>query len=123
MVLHTSAGKDFCVMSEPLTLTDLIQEHFDGVLETIERGRWGRWVLEREGGRSGRLVLVHEGVGYSIVVDAVGAATDWVAVVAGKDWATASDVGQLIFAIRDLEYARWLGILPGEALPALAAAK
>jgi hypothetical protein len=105
-------------MSEPLTLTDLIQEHFDGVLATIERGRWGRWVLDRS--QRGRLVLVHEGVGYAI---AVGEPTDWVAVVAGKDWATASDVGQLIFAIRDLEYARWLGILPGEALPALAAAK
>jgi hypothetical protein len=107
-------------MSELLTLTDLIQEHFDDVLETIERGRWGLWVLDRESSRSGRPMLVHEGVGYSI---AVGAATDWVAVVAGKDWASASDVGQLIFALRDLEYARWLGILPGEALPLAAAAR
>ena len=106
-------------MSEPLTLAELLQEHFNGVLETIERGRWGRWVLDRERSRGGRLVLVHDEVGYSI---AVGAATDWVAVVAGKDWASASDVGQLIFAIRDLEYARWLGILPGEAQPVTAAA-
>ena len=107
-------------MSEPLTLTDLIQEHFDGVLATIERGRWGRWVLDRERSQGGRLVVVHEDVGYCV---AVGAATDWVAVVAGKDWASASDVGQLIFAIRDLEYARWLGILPGEAQTVAAAAR
>lgn len=107
-------------MSEPLTLTDLIQEHFDGVLDTLERGRWGRWVLDRERSRGGELVLVHEDVGYTITV---GAATDWVAVVAGKDWASASDVGQLIFAIRDLEYARWLGIVPGDAQRTAAAAR
>lgn len=110
-------------MSDPLTLVtlaDLIQEHFDSVLATIDRGRWGSWVLDRERVQDGQLVLVHEGASYSVTV---GVPTDWVAVIAGKEWATASDVGELLFAIRDLEYARWLGILPGESRTAAAAAR
>lgn len=116
----TNAGRDPCIVSKLLTLAELIQEHFDGMLETIERGRWGSWVLDRELAQRGQLVLVHEDAGYSVLV---GAATDWVAVVSGKEWASASDVGQLIFAIRDLEYARWLGILPGESEIRTAAAE
>ena len=96
-------------MNDSLTLADLMQEHFDSVLTTIERGRWGSWVLERDLADDGELVVTHEDAGYTV---SLALATDWVAIVAGKEWATASDVGQLIFAIRDLEYARWLGVLP-----------
>lgn len=99
-------------MSEPLTLAELLQEHFDGVLETIERARWGRWLLDRSLAERGRLVLVHQDAGYSISVDDQ---TDWLAMVSGKDWASASDIGELIYAMRDLEYARWLGIIPNES--------
>lgn len=106
-------------MTEPLTLADLIQEHFEGVLETIERGRWGSWLLDRERAAAGQLVLVHEGTGYAV---AINASADWATVIAGKDWATASDVGLLIAAIRDLEYAHWLGLIPGPALTAPAQA-
>jgi hypothetical protein len=106
-------------MKESSTLADLLQEHFDGVLRTIQCGRWGSWVLDRELAAGGRLVLTHEGAAFAV---SVGMPTDWVALVAGKDWASATDVGQLIFAIRDLEYARWLGILPGAmAEPGLSA--
>ncbi|MEM9489103.1 MAG: hypothetical protein AAGC55_08160 [Myxococcota bacterium] len=96
-------------MNHSLTLTELMQEHFDSVLSTIDHGRWGQWVLDRGLAQDGELVVTHEGAGYTV---ALATPTDWVAVVAGKEWATATDVGQLIFAIRDLEYARWLGVLP-----------
>ena len=96
-------------MNDTLTLTELMQEHFDSVLATIDRGRWGSWVLDRDRARQGELVVTHEDAGYAV---SLATSADWVAIVAGKEWATASDVGQLIFAIRDLEYARWLGVLP-----------
>lgn len=105
-------------MNETPTLAELIQEHLDGVLDTIEHGRWGSWLLDREQAARGQLALVHEGTGYQV---AMGVATDWVALVAGKEWASATDIGQLIFAIRDLEYARWLGIGPGAAARGAAA--
>ncbi len=101
-------------MSDPLTLAELLQEHFDGVLETIERARWGRWLLDRSLADCGRLVLVHQGAGYSVSIDEH---TDWLSIVSGKEWASASDIGELIYAMRDLEYARWLGIFPTEEAP------
>jgi hypothetical protein len=107
-------------MSEPLTLAELLQEHFDGVLETIERGRWGRWHLDRGLAERGRLVLVHHEAEYSVSLDT---RTDWVTVISGEDWASASDIGELIYAMRDLEYARWLGILPDVPQSRLAAAE
>lgn len=107
-------------MSEPLTLAELLQEHFNGVLETLERGRWGRWLLDRGLAERGRLVLVHQEVGYSVSVDVQ---ADWVTAVSGQDWASASDIGELIYAMRDLEYARWLGIVPETTQPRLAAAE
>ncbi len=96
-------------MSEPLTLAELFQEHFDGVLQTIEHGRWGSWSLDRELASRGQLVLAHREDGYSVSLETQ---TDWVTIVSGKEWASASDIGELIYAMRDLEYARWLGILP-----------
>ncbi len=96
-------------MSKPTTLGKLLQEHFDGVLGTIERGSWGHWILDQDLVNEGRFVLRHEGSSYSLAIDGT---TDWVAIIAGKEWATAADVGELIFAMRDLEYARWLGVLP-----------
>ena len=98
-------------MNDSSTLTELMQEHFDSVLSTIDHGRWGSWVLDRAGVERGDLAVTHEDAGYtvSLATDA-----DWVAIVACKEWASASDVGQLIFAIRDLEYARWLGVLPAD---------
>lgn len=97
-------------MPEPLTLTELIQEHFDGVLSTIAHGRWGSWVLDQALAHRGQIILTHEGAGYSV---SLANRADWVAIVAGKAWASAADVGELIYAMRDLEYARWLGVLPG----------
>jgi len=96
-------------MAEPLTLAELLQEHFDGVLETVERGVWGRWRLDRRVAASGQISLIHEVAGYAVAIDSQ---TDWVSIVAGKEWASASDIGELIYAMRDLEYARWLGIFP-----------
>lgn len=106
-------------MNETLTLTELMQEHFDSVLATIDRGRWGNWVLDRDATDRGELVIIHENAQYEV---SLATPTDWVAIVAGKEWATASDVGQLIFAIRDLEYARWLGVLPRDDMRVQAAA-
>lgn len=97
-------------MGQSLTLAELVQEHFDGVFETIERGRWGHWHLDQALVAQGQLRLTHERVGYSVLVDRD---TDWVALVAGEEWASAGDIGELIYAMRDLEYARWLGVLPG----------
>ena len=96
-------------MTDSLTLAEMMQEHFDSVLTTIDAGRWGNWVLDRDLAQSGELVVTHENAGYAV---SLAKSTDWVAIVAGKEWASASDVGHLIFAIRDLEYARWLGVLP-----------
>ncbi|WP_428269441.1 hypothetical protein [Haliangium sp.] len=92
-------------------LGDLIQEHFDGVLHAIEVGRWGNWILEPGAGEGGPR-LRHRSAGYTV---RLGGREDWIARVAEKDWATVDDVGQLVFAIRDLEYARWLGLLPANA--------
>lgn len=96
-------------MKQPRSLTELIQEHFDGVLHSIDGGRWGNWMLDREHASHGQLLLTHQRAGYTVALSVPG---DWVARVAEKEWATADDVGQLVFAIRDLEYARWLGVLP-----------
>lgn len=96
-------------MKQPKSLAELIQEHFDGVLHSIDDGRWGNWMLDREQASHGQLVLTHQRADYTV---SLGVPGDWVARVAEKDWATADDVGQLVFAIRDLEYARWLGVLP-----------
>lgn len=95
--------------NEPTNLAGLLTEHFASVLETIDRGRWGQWLLDRKLAEQGRLVLVHLDSGYSV---AVAARPDWAALVARKEWASASDIGELIYAMRDLEYARWLGLLP-----------
>ena len=96
-------------MGRPLTLAELVLEHFDGVLATIERGHWGRWQLDQALARRGHLRLTHERSGYAVTIDPD---TDWVALVAGEEWASAGDIGELIYAMRDLEYARWLGVLP-----------
>lgn len=96
-------------MGNPLTLAELLQEHFDSVLETIEHGCWGRWQLDRPQAERGHIRLIHQEAGFALSVEAQ---TDWVALVAGKEWASAADIGELIYAMRDLEYARWLGILP-----------
>lgn len=94
---------------QPTALVALMEAYFDGVLNTLDSGRWGSWVLERSLVEHGHLVLVHARTGYSFSMDMAG---DWVARVAAKDWATAEDVGQLLLAIRDLEHARWLGLVP-----------
>lgn len=104
-------------MATPLTLAELVQEHFDGVLQTIERGQWGHWQLDRAQAQQGHLRLIHQRAGYAVTIDPQ---TDWVALVAGKEWASAGDIGELIYAMRDLEYARWLGILPAEPVQAAA---
>lgn len=94
---------------QPTALVTLMEAYFDGVLNTIDSGRWGSWVLDRSLIERGHLMLVHARTGYSV---SVGLPGDWVAHVAAKDWATAEDVGQLLLAIRDLEHARWLGLVP-----------
>ena len=107
---------------QPTTLIDLLQEHFDGVLSTIEKGQWGRWLLDRPLAERGHFMLSHERAGYRVSIGMPDAANiDWIARVAEEDWATAEDVRQLGLAIRDLEYARWLGLLPTH-LPAYPAA-
>lgn len=100
-------------MSDSLTLAELMHEHFNHVLSTIDRGRWGPWVLDLSATNRGNASLTHEVAGYTVTV---GVDVDWIAIVAGKEWATASDIGQLIFAIRDLEYAGWLGVLSEECI-------
>jgi hypothetical protein len=100
-------------MKQPTALAALIDEYFDGVLHTIDSGRWGSWVLDQERAACGQLVLIHSRTGYAV---SLGLPGDWVAHVAEEDWATAEDVGQLLLATRDLEHARWLGLLP-EPLP------
>ena len=107
-------------MSEPQTLAELLQEHFDNVLATVERGRWGRWVLDRELAHRGQISLYHQEAGQAVAIDGQ---TDWLSLVSGKEWASASDIGELIYAMRDLEYARWLGILPEAPLPLVAVAE
>lgn len=104
-------------MGESQTLAELLQDHLDGVLCTIERGTWGDWQLDRKLAARGHLRLVHRRAGYRVTIDAT---TDWVALVAGEEWASASDIGELIYAMRDLEYARWLGLLPGQSARAAA---
>ena len=97
-----------------MTLPELIQEHFDGVLDTIDGGRWGKWVLDQDRLDRGELVLRHEAAGFTVTADAPGEwPSSWIDEVANAGWASADDVGNLVFAIRDLEYARWLGVLPG----------
>lgn len=107
-------------MTTPLTLAELLQDHFDTVFATVERGSWGRWVLDRGLAAHGQIVLVHRDSGYAVSLEHE---TDWVTVVSGQEWASVSDIGELIYAMRDLEYARWLGILPEPEKPAIAAAE
>lgn len=109
-------------MRQPTTLIDLLQNHFDGVLSTVERGQWGRWLLDWPLAEGGHVMLIHERAGYCVSIGMPGAVSiDWVARVAEEDWATAEDVGHLGCAIRDLEYARWLGLMPTHAPACLGA--
>jgi hypothetical protein len=79
-------------MSEPIRL--------DEVPDGVARTSWGQWTFDEN-----HLALMHADPPYRIDLERCTTSAevlDWIAQVAGKLWATAADVGDLVRALDDV---------------------